>query len=49
MSEAPAKCLYCDGTDPDCGFCAMGEPLDTQEDWDESWGRIFAADLPEIP
>lgn len=37
---APKECLYCDGTDPDCGFCEMGKPLDTQEDWDRRWGRV---------
>ena len=40
-STAPTKCLYCDGTDPGCGFCEMGKPLDTQEDWDNSWGRLL--------
>ena len=43
MSKAPDRCLYCDGTDPNCGFCEMGVPLDTQEDWDRTWGRAFAA------
>lgn len=38
---APETCLYCDGTDPNCGFCEMGKPLDTQADWDASWGRTF--------
>lgn len=41
MSEAPKFCLYCDGDDPNCGFCETGQPLDTQEDWDRSWGRIW--------
>ena len=48
MSKAPTTCLYCEGTghmlsDPDqqCGFCESGKPLDTQADWDASWGRIF--------
>jgi hypothetical protein len=41
MSKAPVKCLYCDGKDPNCGFCQDGIPLDTQKDWDNSWGRIF--------
>jgi hypothetical protein len=41
MSKAPVKCLYCNGNDPNCGFCEKGIPLDTQEDWDESWGRLF--------
>lgn len=41
----PEICLYCDGngnskaTGP-CGFCKNGEPLDTQEDWDNSWGKL---------
>lgn len=39
--KAPDRCLYCDGTDPNCGFCDMGKPLDTQEDWDNSWGNVF--------
>lgn len=48
MSEAPKECRYCDGTDPNCGFCEMGKPLDTQEDWDKSWGRVFdTMDDPE--
>lgn len=38
---APTKCLYCDGTDPDCGFCELGDPLDTQADWDASWGSLW--------
>lgn len=42
MSVAPDHCLYCDGSDPTCGFCDMGKPLDTQADWDASWGRVFA-------
>ena len=41
MSKAPEKCAYCTGDDPNCGFCEMGVPLDTQEDWDKSWGRIL--------
>lgn len=41
MSKAPERCLYCDHDDPNCGFCEMGKPLDTQEDWDRSWGRVF--------
>lgn len=40
-SKAPELCLYCQGTNPDCGFCESGVPLDTQEDWDNSWGTIF--------
>jgi hypothetical protein len=47
--RAPDECLYCDGT-TDCGFCEAGVPLDTQEDWDKSWGsildRIRAGELP---
>lgn len=47
MSKAPEICLYCDGEGNSsaggrCGFCENGKPLDTQEDWDKSWGRIFA-------
>lgn len=45
--KAPEKCLYCDGTDSNCGFCVMGKPLDTQEDWDNSWGRILDPKSPE--
>lgn len=41
MSTAPARCMYCDGTDPNCGFCDMGVPLDTQDDWDRSWGKVL--------
>jgi hypothetical protein len=45
MSKAPETCLYCDGAGngpgSPCGFCVEGKPLDTQEDWDKSWGRIF--------
>ena len=41
VMDAPGRCLYCDGTDPNCGFCEMGVPLDTQEDWDRSWGKVF--------
>ena len=42
----PERCLYCKGTgraddDNECGFCIDGVPLDTQEDWDASWGRIL--------
>jgi hypothetical protein len=40
VSKAPEHCLYCKGDDPNCGFCEMGKPLDTQEDWDNSWGRV---------
>lgn len=41
MNLAPDRCLYCDGTDKNCGFCDMGKPLDTREDWDRSWGRVL--------
>lgn len=41
MSKAPEKCAYCAGDDPNCGFCEMGVPLDTQADWDASWGAIL--------
>jgi hypothetical protein len=44
MSKAPENCIYCDGKGngpgSPCGFCAGGKPLDTQEDWDNSWGRL---------
>ena len=58
MSKAPARCQYCDGTgwmkvvgvmNAECGFCDNGRPLDTQEDWDESWGRILDGDLLRDP
>lgn len=43
--KAPTTCLYCHGEprddDNDCGFCEKGKPLDTQEDWDRTWGRVF--------
>lgn len=44
--KAPVKCSYCDGegnsrAGGDCGFCKKGKPLDTQKDWDESWGKVF--------
>lgn len=36
--------MYCRGTGEGpgspCGFCTGGKPLDTQEDWDNSWGRV---------
>ncbi len=43
--KAPTTCLYCDGhgnstAGGECGFCEGGTPLDTQEDWDNSWGRV---------
>lgn len=41
MGKAPEECLYCDHDDPNCGFCEMGKPLDTQEDWDRTWGRVL--------
>lgn len=45
--EAPKTCLYCDGLGngpgSPCGFCENGIPLDTQEDWDNSWGKVFDA------
>lgn len=45
MSKAPEVCLYCDGEGNSsaggrCGFCENGKPLDTQEDWDNSWGKF---------
>jgi hypothetical protein len=53
MSTAPDLCHYCDskGNSPaggKCGFCEDGIPLDTQEDWDNSWGKIFD-DKQEFP
>ena len=46
MSKAPEVCLYCDKQGNSkaggaCGFCVEGKPLDTQEDWDNSWGGIL--------
>lgn len=41
MSDAPTECMYCNHDDPDCGFCDMGKPLDTQEDWDRTWGQMI--------
>lgn len=46
MSKAPEICLYCDGEGNSsaggrCGFCENGKPLDTQEDWDNGWGKVF--------
>lgn len=38
--SAPTRCMYCHGDNPDCGFCDDGLPLDTQEDWDRTWGRV---------
>lgn len=44
MNKAPNKCIYCDGQGngpgAPCGFCIEGKPLDTQLDWDSTWGRI---------
>lgn len=45
MSKAPEICLYCDGEGNSsaggrCGFCENGKPLDTQEDWDQSWNGL---------
>ncbi len=45
MSAATTTCLYCDGhgnsqAGGKCGFCKDGKPLDTQEDWDKSWGSL---------
>lgn len=45
-SKAPETCMYCDGdgynsrANTPCGFCVEGKPLDTQEDWNNSWGRL---------
>lgn len=45
VSKAVEVCLYCDGggsgSAGPCGFCENGKPLDTQEDWDNTWGWIF--------
>lgn len=53
MSKAPETCRYCWGTGngpgSPCGFCVDGKPLDTQEDWDNSWGKLFKMlGIPEI-
>ncbi len=44
MSKAPERCIPCKGTGngpgSPCGFCIDGKPLDTQEDWDNSWGSL---------
>lgn len=45
MSKAPEFCLYCDkrgnsSAGGSCGFCVGGKPLDTQEDWDRTWGKL---------
>lgn len=43
--ERPTVCIYCDGhgngAAGPCGFCENGAPLDTQEDWDRTWGHTF--------
>lgn len=60
MTKAPETCLYCKGTgwqqtvgvmNAECGFCDNGKPLDTQEDWDKSWGGLESrhAIFPECP
>lgn len=40
----PERCLYCKGTGEGpgapCGFCHGGVPLDTQEDWNATWGAL---------
>lgn len=45
VGKAPEVCLYCKGSGlaavGNCGFCLEGKPLDTQEDWDASWGKLF--------
>lgn len=52
-STPPEICAYCDGTgrssaavegQNECGFCDQGTPLDTQEDWDRTWGRALAGE-----
>lgn len=56
----PEVCAYCRGTgwawgsdrsDPanECGFCDAGVPLDTQEDWDRTWGRTIHRDDDRAP
>lgn len=49
----PEVCAYCEGAGvvrtagivgsetEECGFCDNGVPLDSQEDWDRTWGRIL--------
>jgi DnaJ-class molecular chaperone len=35
--------------DEECGFCDGGVPLDTQEDWDKTWGRIWpGCEAPKV-
>lgn len=48
-SKRPDRCIYCDGEGNSsaggaCGFCDKGIPLDTQEDWDRTWGRVLDTD-----
>lgn len=45
VSERVKECRYCDGKGNSsaggaCGFCDRGVPLDTQADWDASWGAL---------
>jgi len=47
--NAPERCLYCEDDDATCGFCENGKPLDTQEDWDRSWGRILDTSSGSYP
>jgi len=57
VSDAPKVCLYCDGAGHGsagpCGFCRNGKPLDTQEDWDRTWGatldRVARKYAPAVP
>lgn len=53
MGKAPEVCIYCKGTGESsaggsCGFCEGGKPLDTQEDWDRTWGKELS-DIPINP
>lgn len=40
----PKTCLYCKGTGEGpgspCGFCENGKPLDTEADWENTWGKL---------
>lgn len=41
-----SKCIYCDRegnskAGGSCGFCDNGKPLDSEEDWEKSWQRVF--------
>jgi hypothetical protein len=36
----PTRCLACDGAKVDCGFCALGVPLDSAADWQRTWGAL---------